>query len=362
MQYGLSFLPDCTGKGKSAKVYFQEALKLSTMADKAGLHYIKMTEHYLHPYGGYCPSPLSFLTAVATLTKQIRLLTGCILPSFHHPIQIAAETAMVDAISQGRLEVGFARAYLPYEFHAFEVDIDKSRERYTETIRSVLQLWTEDNVSQNNRFYQFSGLNSYPKCTQDPHPPIWGAAVNSRQSFAYLAENLFSLLVTPPLGDQEGFKEKIDMYRSIFTSVASEKNSSAKPKILMSIPLIITSDARQIPSLTERYLGHYLSVWTDAARSLLKNTSKDYPHYAKVFHVLNTLTPNQMVQGNKALIGTPEMIIDKIEEIKETYPIDGIIWQIDFGEQPFNISKTTLQLFIEVVHKGNFSFAKRELE
>lgn len=358
MQYGLSFLPDCTGKGKSPKDYFQEVLELSKMADEAGLHYIKMTEHYLHPYGGYCPSPLSFLAAVATMTKQIRLLTGCILPSFHHPIQIAAETAMVDAISRGRLEVGFARAYLPYEFDAFEVDINKSRERYTKTIESVLQLWQTESVSQDTPFFRFSEANSFPKCTQAPHPPVWGAAVNSRESFAYLAENLFSLLVTPPMGDQEQFKEKLNMYRSIFTSVAAEKNSFVQPKIFMSIPLIITPDASQIPYLAERYLGHYLSIWTDAARSLLKGTSKDYPHYSRVFHVLNSLTPIQMVQTMKALIGTPEMIIDKVEEIAVTYPIDGIIWQIDFGEQPFHISKTTLQLFTEIIFAGKLSFAK----
>ncbi|HSW70067.1 MAG TPA: LLM class flavin-dependent oxidoreductase [Gammaproteobacteria bacterium] len=112
MKFGLSFLPDCSPKDKSAIEYYKEALILCDLADKAGLHYIKMTEHYLHPYGGYCPSPLSFLCAVAARTSQIRLMTGCVLPAFHHPIQLAANVAMLDAISNGRADIGFARARL----------------------------------------------------------------------------------------------------------------------------------------------------------------------------------------------------------------------------------------------------------
>ncbi len=154
-----------------------------------------MTEHYLHDYGGYCPSPLMFLSSVAAVTKRIRLMTGCILPAFHHPIQIASETALLDAISKGRLDVGFARAYLPYEFSAFGIDIETSRERYEQTIQSVKKLWTERNVTADTPFFRLKNVNCLPVPTQQPHPPIWGAAVNSRQSFAWLAEQGFQLLL-----------------------------------------------------------------------------------------------------------------------------------------------------------------------
>ena len=89
MNFGLSFLPDCSYLNKSAHDYYKEIIKLSCLADKAGLEYIKITEHYLHPYGGYCPNPIVFLSAVGVLTKRIRLMTGCILPAFHHPSYIA---------------------------------------------------------------------------------------------------------------------------------------------------------------------------------------------------------------------------------------------------------------------------------
>ncbi|MCY9511533.1 hypothetical protein M5W68_10080 [Paenibacillus larvae] len=71
MKFGLSFLPDTTASTKSAVDYYRDAIALSKQADEAGMHFIKMTEHYLHLYGGYCPSPITFLAAVASVTSLI---------------------------------------------------------------------------------------------------------------------------------------------------------------------------------------------------------------------------------------------------------------------------------------------------
>ena len=110
-----------------------------------------MTEHYLKPYGGYSPSPLMFLAAAAAQTKSIRLMTGGIQASFHHPIQLAAEAAQLDAISNGRLELGFARAFLPYEFEAFGIDLDSSKARFQQTIDATVRLLAEESVSETRR-------------------------------------------------------------------------------------------------------------------------------------------------------------------------------------------------------------------
>ncbi len=101
MFHGLSLLPDCVPETKAPHDYFRDVLLLSRLADQGGMSHVKMTEHYLGGYGGYCPSPLAFLSAVAAATSRIRLMTGCVLPVFHHPIRLASEAAMVDAISGG---------------------------------------------------------------------------------------------------------------------------------------------------------------------------------------------------------------------------------------------------------------------
>lgn len=349
MQFGLSFLPDCTTQFKTAKEYFEEAIELCQIADRAGLNYIKMTEHYLHPYGGYCPSPLIFLSAIAACTSQIKLLTGCVLPIFHHPIQIASHTALVDTLSKGRLEVGFARAYLPYEFEAFEVSMNESRKRYETTIKTVIDLWKNKNHKCKTPYFEFENVTTYPRCTQKPHPPVWGAAVNSRQTFAWLGENLFNLLVTPPFGSREKLVEMIDLYKTIFRSVAKEIGVEKEPKVLMSIPLIVNEKYRDAIEESEKYLAHYINIWSSATKSLLKNESQDYPNYKKIYNILSSKTPEKMREEKLACIGDVKYVEDFIKEMEETYNLDGIIWQIDFGEQPITTARRSLDLIINKV-------------
>jgi alkanesulfonate monooxygenase SsuD/methylene tetrahydromethanopterin reductase-like flavin-dependent oxidoreductase (luciferase family) len=71
--------------------------------------HVRTVEHYFNPYGGYSPNPIVFLTAAAMRSKKTRLITGAMLPVFKHPLKLAGEIGMLDAISCGRLEVGFAR-------------------------------------------------------------------------------------------------------------------------------------------------------------------------------------------------------------------------------------------------------------
>jgi len=345
MHYGLSFLPDIHHGVLPASDYFKNAIALSTFADSAGFRTIKMTEHYLHEYGGYCPSPLIFLASVASCTKQIRLMTGCILPAFHHPIQIAAETALLDAISGGRLDVGFARAYLPYEFSAFGVDIDDSRERFEQTIAAVIQLWTEKHVTIDSSFFKFKDASSLPMPTQQPHPPIWGAAVNARQSFAWLGEQGFNLLVTPPLTNLQDLTDKLEIYRESFTQTTVAK----KATVAISLPLLIKNNQKEAVEEGDFYLSEYNRVWADAADAWNNCSSSNYPGYTGMSHALRQNHPHIMRETSQALIGTPDFIAKKIKHLIDVTQVDQILWQIDFGGKPYEAALSTLQLFTEDV-------------
>ncbi len=343
MQFGLSFLPDANGTDLSAVEYYQTALKLAKLADEAGMRTIKMTEHYLHAYGGYCPDPVAFLAAVAACTKQIRLMTGCILPVFHHPVKIAAKTAMLDALSNGRVDVGFARAYLPHEFSTFQVPMDGSRDVFEKTIDAVIQLWTEDNVTIKE--FNIEAANSYPRPVQKEHPPIWGAAVMSRQSFSWLGEKGFNLLVTPPLSGLTDLNDKISVYKETFIHNHPHK----KPRITLSMPLLIDEDDAVAIKLSDKYLNNYIDVWANATESWSRHISTDYLGYTGLNAVLRANTAEKMRKNLQAFVGSPEKIIDQLHMINELFDLEQIIWQIDFGAQPEKVSQKTVELFIEKV-------------
>src|SRR5438067_7082605 len=126
MQFGVQFFPDVKPEEKSGEAYFREALDLAEKADRLGFTHIRIVEHYFHYYGGYSTNPIVFLAAAAQRTRQARLVTGAILPAFNNPMKLAGEIAMLDAISGGRLDIGFARAFLAHEFRRFGVSPEES--------------------------------------------------------------------------------------------------------------------------------------------------------------------------------------------------------------------------------------------
>jgi alkanesulfonate monooxygenase SsuD/methylene tetrahydromethanopterin reductase-like flavin-dependent oxidoreductase (luciferase family) len=209
MRCGLNFFPSCHPEYKSGEVYFQEALDLCALADSLGYATVKIVEHYFRAYGGYSPSPLIFLAAAAQRTRHIRLVTGAVIPAFHHPLKLAAELAMVDCISGGRLEAGFARAFLPHEFEAFEVDMEESRPRFEEGIAIVKRLWTEERVTFEGHFHHFKDITLLPRPVQKPHPPILVAAISTPESFIWAGEQEYGLMFVPYLSDFSDMAEKI---------------------------------------------------------------------------------------------------------------------------------------------------------
>src|SRR5436305_14315269 len=185
MQFGVQFFPDVRPEDKSAEAYFREALDLTEEADRLGYSHIRIVEHYFHSYGGYSPNPIVFLAAAAQRTRHARLVTGAVLPVFNHPLKLAGEIAMLDAISAGRLDVGFARAFLPHAFRRFGRSPDESVARFREGIEQIDLLLTCENVSHRGRFHTIDNTTSLPRPTQQPRPKFYVAALNTPESFEF---------------------------------------------------------------------------------------------------------------------------------------------------------------------------------
>lgn len=348
IRHGISLLPDCRVDHRSASDYYHDALALTRLADDAGIEYVKMTEHYLGEYGGYCPSPFTFLAAAAAQTTRIRLMTGAALPVFHHPIQLAAHAAMVDSISNGRLDVGFGRAWLPYEFEALGVPLDESRARYEATINAVLRLWTEPKVSVDTPFFSFHDATSLPSVVQRPHPPTWGAAVRSPESFSWLGEHGFGvMLALSPIKQQTAMSmELVDRYRESF--VASDAGHPA-PRVALSTPLYVADTDEEAYRLATPLYREYMAVWSEAAGSWQTTKSSSYVGYDSMGIHAHELRDFDVRKYGTAVIGSPQTVAARIQELRETLSVDTFLWQIDFGGQDLDQMSRNLTRYVEEV-------------
>ncbi|HET7460518.1 MAG TPA: LLM class flavin-dependent oxidoreductase, partial [Longimicrobium sp.] len=327
MEFGISFLPDADPAVRAPADYFASALELAAMADAGGLRAVKMTEHYLHAYGGYCPSPLGFLAAVAARTTRVRLMTGCVLPAFHHPLRLASEAAMVDALSGGRLDVGFARAYLPYEFAAFGVPLDESRARFEATVGAVVRLWTEPAVTLESPFFRLCAATALPRPTQRPHPPVWCAAVRTPESFEWAGRHGYGLLVSALRAPDHALPALIAAYRRAYRE--HHPHAAGGERVAISLPLYVApTEARAVRDCGP-YLRRYLAVWSDAAGAWDAVDGKDYPGYTGMAAVLRAATPNQMRRERSAVVGSPARVREVARWLGEAVGVDMVLWQVD---------------------------------
>src|SRR5438128_12147112 len=163
MEFGFNFFPDVSPQIKSGQQYFREALNLIELGERYGYTHVRTVEHYFQPYGGYSPNPVVFLAAAAQRTRTMRLVTGAVLPVFNNPLKLAGELGMLDAISNGRLDIGVARAFLPHEFAAFGLSMDASRARFEDGFAALQALLGQQQASFAGQFHGFHHVTSLPR-------------------------------------------------------------------------------------------------------------------------------------------------------------------------------------------------------
>ena len=99
----------------SHRQLFEDLTELTLMAEAGGFSTVWIGEHHAMEYT-ISPSPMPLLAYLAGQTSTIRLGAGTIIAPFWNPIRVAGECALLDVISNGRMEVGLARGAYQFEF------------------------------------------------------------------------------------------------------------------------------------------------------------------------------------------------------------------------------------------------------
>jgi len=344
MEFGMQFFPDVDPAQKGGAQYFDECLRLCDLIDRYGWGHVRTVEHYFHPYGGYSPNPIVFLTAVSQRTKKAKLITGAVLPVFNHPLKIAGEVGMLDAISDGRLEVGFARAFLPHEFSRFGININESRERFTEGMEQVRLLLEGENVSSTGKFHSFTKTTSLPRPTQKPRPPFWIAALATPQSFTDAGKAGHAIMAIPLA--VKHMKELLDLYRAAWR----EAGHKGKPRIMLAFHMFCHESHDQAWGIARDPMTRYLHSIVEAASDWANMSSKDYPGYEKIIEMLSKETIETQVESGAAWIGTPDEVADQIARyIDGVGGYDSASLQVNFNTISLADAERSVRLFSEKV-------------
>ena len=90
-------------------------------AEAQGFDSAWIAQHHFHESEGGLPSPFVFLSHVAARTRRIRLGTGVVTLPLENALRVAEDAAVLDLLSNGRLEVGLGTGGTAESFEAFGV-------------------------------------------------------------------------------------------------------------------------------------------------------------------------------------------------------------------------------------------------
>lgn len=345
MQVGIQFFPDVGPEVKSARDYWQEALTLVGLCDRYGYSHVRTVEHYFHPYGGYSPNPVVFLAAAAQVTKRARLVTGAVLPAFNSPLKLAGELAMLDALCDGRLDIGFARAFLPHEFARFGVKLDESRARFDEGVEQVRLLLEQENVTHEGRFHSFRDLTSLPRPTQRPRPPFYVAALATKELFERAGAAGHGIMAIPMAGG--AMAELINTYRDAWRRAGHP----GKGIVMLAFHMFCHQDQPTAERIAREPLNRYLRSLVGAASAWMSGeSSADYPGYDKIIAMLSRDDFDSQVAKGAAWVGTPNRILDSVASYRQQigdFEIASL--QVNFNDMSVADAEASMRLFGEEV-------------
>jgi alkanesulfonate monooxygenase SsuD/methylene tetrahydromethanopterin reductase-like flavin-dependent oxidoreductase (luciferase family) len=144
------------GTGPTARRY-GFTLEMAEEADRLGAHSVWVSEHHLFD-DGYLPQPLVFAAAIAARTTRVRVGTAVTIAPIRPAALLAEEAAVVDLLSDGRLELGVGAGYRAPEFGLYGAPLTGRILRTDAIVAEVRRLW------------QAGGITPRPA---NPDPAIW---------------------------------------------------------------------------------------------------------------------------------------------------------------------------------------------
>ena len=344
MKFALFLLGSWTEQETSAQSrIFGEMLEQAEYAEEVGFDSIWIAEHHSSRYG-ICPSLMPLLSHIAARTRKIRIGAGVSVLPFHNPIFLAEESAMLDVLSNGRLDFGVGRGSADYEYGNFNIDFDNRDARTQEALDVITGLWTQSDFSFQGEFYQVKDLTIAPWPVQQPHPPVYLAVSRTPASVDVAVSRGLPILTSfsTPEADNLG----------LFSLYAERCAAAGKDPHLEEMPyfrfVYLEEDekaAREYPrqSLTwVRDLGGYRRTLTHG-----DEINVDLEHWRRTRTVEPASYESEL--ETTAYFGTPEQCVQRITKLRDEHGIGYFGASMSFGSMEHSKVLRSMELFAKEV-------------
>jgi alkanesulfonate monooxygenase SsuD/methylene tetrahydromethanopterin reductase-like flavin-dependent oxidoreductase (luciferase family) len=300
---------------------YKHTLEQAIAGERFGWDAFWTVEHHFLDEFSHCSNPEVLYGAIASRTSRIRIGYGVrLMPRpYNHPVRTAESAAVLDLLSDGRVDFGTGRSSTRAELEGFGIDPQETRAMWHEAIQHVVGCWTNDAYEFRGRFWQMPKRRVHPKPLQRPHPPIWGATSSDGGHREIGAAGIglcsFAVGVSP-----EEVKRRIDIYRAAIADCRQPLGKFVHDQastFTMALCAPTAAEARAVaresfewyPKAGARAIGT-LAAWMAEQKKDLGN----YAYAADMKQVddsgaLELLTLDYLIDNGACVLGPPEQCI-----------------------------------------------------
>jgi len=336
MKFGAFFLLGSPSMLPAREVY-RRTLEEAAFAESVGFDSIWIAEHHFSNYG-YVPNPLMFAVKVAQATRRARIGTAVLVLPFWDPLRAAEDIAMADQLTDGRIEVGVARGYQPYEFARFGVDFAAARARSDETLAIMLAALRGVDIAYDGAERRVPPTTTFPRPLQEPHPPVWLAAA-TKESFDLAVrhgiEGMTTLSGRPISVLEQNWQNYVQARRDVGQGPATA--FSVQQQVC-----VMPTDAE-----ARRYLPYFLyqlrqaSALRTGRERVERGESHELPFEGEP-------TLDELFE-ERTLVGSPARVRDRIQQYREVCGMTHMTCVMAPGDMPQEDVLRSMRLFADEV-------------
>lgn len=289
---------------------YGRALELIEEAESLGAGSVWFTEHHLFE-DGYLPQPLTFAAAAAARTRSVRLGTAVLLAPLRPAIQVAEEVAVVDVLSEGRVDLGVGAGYHRPEFEAYGVDVAGRHDRTDRRVREMRSLWSEGRVT--------------PPPVQE-RVPIWLGYTGPRGAgrAGRLGESLLSLR-----------SDLLEPYRQ---GLAEGGHPPERARMGGVAHMVLADDPERA---RERIAPHLAHQWDTYRRAMVEGTDREVPRPVDPHRWMR---PGPRGERPRFEVLTAEEAVDSIRERCRDLPVTDVFVWADVAGMPDDLVERNVAL------------------
>jgi alkanesulfonate monooxygenase SsuD/methylene tetrahydromethanopterin reductase-like flavin-dependent oxidoreductase (luciferase family) len=337
MKFGLLYemeTPRPWNERSEYNIYWQ-ALEQIELADQVGFDCVWEVEHHFLEEYSHSPAPEVFFGAVSQRTKNIRIGHGVrLLPfNFNHPIKLAEQAAVLDIISNGRVEFGIGRSTTVQELDGFNIDYGRTRDEVREAAEIIVKAWTEEILEFDGQLMKIPPRRVVPKPIQKPHPPMWMACV-APDSYELAGNRGLGVLSFTFNFDQ--VKKAMAKYRRAFETRSDQIPKFPNQGFANMVVCHVAENKADIAIGIDgaRWFLHHVGLLFQPM--MAKNQLYSYEYTRMVFNTEvdpGDLPDEALKEHPLVVVGTPDEVIGKLEELQHA-GVDQVICFKQAGRIP----------------------------